>query len=118
MALSGEVKAGEAEIICTVDKNGPKNYKAEIVKLLKKSGEVNKDMIVKITDSDLLSKTGGILQGMSGSPVIQNGMLVGAVTHVFINDPTQGYAIFADKMLETSACEEMTARQNQAGSVA
>ncbi len=118
VALSGEVKAGEAEIICTVDKNGPKNYKAEIVKLLKKSGEVNKDMIVKITDSDLLSKTGGILQGMSGSPVIQNGMLVGAVTHVFINDPTQGYAIFADKMLETSACEEMTARQNQAGSVA
>ena len=75
-------------------------------------------MIVKISDPELLSKTGGILQGMSGSPVIQNGMLVGAVTHVFINDPTQGYAIFADKMLETSACEEMTAQQNNVDSAA
>lgn len=118
VALSGEVKTGEAEIICTVDKNGPKSYKAEIVKILKKSGEINKDMIVKITDSELLSKTGGIVQGMSGSPIIQNGMLVGAVTHVFINDPTQGYAIFADKMLETSACEEMTAQQKYADSAA
>lgn len=118
VALNSEVKTGEAEIICTVDKNGPKRYKAEIVKLLKKSGEINKDMIVKITDPELLSKTGGILQGMSGSPIIQNGMLVGAVTHVFINDPTQGYAIFADKMLETSACEEMTAQQNNVDSAA
>lgn len=118
VALSNEVKTGEAEIICTVDKNGPKRYKAEIVKMLKKSGEVNKDMIVKITDSELLSKTGGILQGMSGSPIIQNGMLVGAVTHVFVNDPTQGYAIFADKMLETSACEEMTVNQTTVDSAA
>lgn len=118
VALCNEVKIGEAEVICTVDKNGPKRYKAEIVKMLKKSGEVNKDMIVKITDSELLSKTGGILQGMSGSPIIQNGMLVGAVTHVFVNDPTQGYAIFADKMLETSACEEMTVHQNSVDSAA
>ena len=118
IALESEVKKGEAEIICTVDKNGPKSYKVEIVKLLKKTGEINKDMIVKITDPELLSKTGGILQGMSGSPIVQNGMLVGAVTHVFINDPTQGYAIFADKMLETSACEEMTAQQNTADSAA
>lgn len=118
VALCNEVKLGEAEIICTVDKNGPKRYKAEIVKILKKSGEINKDMIVKITDSELLSKTGGILQGMSGSPIIQNGMLIGAVTHVFINDPTQGYAIFADKMLDTSACEEMTVHQNSVNSAA
>ena len=118
VALSGEVKTGEAEIICTVDKNGPKAYKAEIVKLLKKTGEINKDMIVKITDPELLSKTGGILQGMSGSPIVQNGMLVGAVTHVFVNDPTQGYAIFADKMLETSACQDLTAQQNTADSAA
>lgn len=118
VALSNEIKTGEAEIICTVDKNGPKKYKAEIVKLLKKSGEINKDMIVKITDSELLSKTGGILQGMSGSPIIQNGMLVGAVTHVFINDPTQGYAVFADKMLETSACEEMLSQQDLAENAA
>lgn len=118
VALSGEVKTGEAEIICTVDKNGPKTYKVEIVKLLKKSGEINKDMIVKITDPELLSKTGGILQGMSGSPIIQNGMLVGAVTHVFVNDPTQGYAIFADKMLETSACQDLTAQMKTADSAA
>lgn len=118
VALCNEVKLGEAEIICTVDKNGPKRYKVEIVKILKKSGEINKDMIVKITDSELLSKTGGILQGMSGSPIIQNGMLIGAVTHVFINDPTQGYAIFADKMLDTSACEEMTVHQNSVDSAA
>lgn len=64
IALESEVKKGEAEIICTVDKNGPKSYKVEIVKLLKKTGEINKDMIVKITDPELLSKTGGILQGM------------------------------------------------------
>lgn len=118
IALNGEIKTGEAEIICTVDKNGPKSYKAEIVKILRKSGEINKDMIVKITDSELLSKTGGILQGMSGSPIVQNGMLVGAVTHVFINDPTQGYAVFADKMLETSACKEMTAQQTGVDSAA
>lgn len=107
VALNNEIKIGEAEMICTVDKNGPKNYKIEITKILKKSGEANKDMIIKITDEELLSKTGGILQGMSGSPIIQNGMLVGAVTHVFVNDPSQGYAVFADKMLETSECQEM-----------
>ncbi len=118
VALSNEVKTGEAEMICTVDKSGQKSYKIEIVKLLKKSGEINKDMIIKITDPELLSKTGGILQGMSGSPIVQNGMLVGAVTHVFINDPTQGYAIFADKMLETSACKEMTAYESSLGSAA
>ena len=59
-------------------------------------------MIVRITDKELLEKTGGILQGMSGSPIIQNSMLVGAVTHVFVNDPSQGYGIFAQRMLETA----------------
>ncbi len=59
-------------------------------------------MIIKITDPELIEKTGGIVQGMSGSPIIQNGMLVGAVTHVFVNDPLQGYGIFAENMLEIS----------------
>ena len=59
-------------------------------------------MVIKITDERLIQKTGGIVQGMSGSPIIQNGMLVGAVTHVYINDPLHGYAIFAYSMLETS----------------
>lgn len=108
VAVSSEVKVGEAEMICTIDKNCPKKYKIEIVKMTNNSSEKNKDMVIKITDSELLSKTGGILQGMSGSPIMQNGMLVGAVTHVFVSDPTQGYAIFVDKMLETSVCQEMS----------
>ena len=64
-------------------------------------------MVIEITDEELLSKTGGILQGMSGTPIIQDGMLVGAVTHVFVNNTKQGYAIFAERMLETSVCQEM-----------
>ena len=59
-------------------------------------------MIIRITDQALLEKTGGIVQGMSGSPIIQNGKLVGAVTHVFVNDPTKGYAIFAENMITTA----------------
>lgn len=59
-------------------------------------------MIIEITDSSLIEKTGGIIQGMSGSPIIQDGMLIGAVTHVFVNDPIRGYAVFADNMLKVS----------------
>ena len=66
-------------------------------------------MIVKITDKELLEKTGGILQGMSGSPIIQNSMLIGAVTHVFVNDPSQGYGIFAQRMVETADTLSMDA---------
>ncbi len=68
-------------------------------------------MIIEVTDTGLIEKTGGIVQGMSGSPIIQNGMLVGAVTHVFVNNPTQGYAIFAEHMLEISRTldDELTA---------
>ena len=57
-------------------------------------------MIIKVTDEELLSKTGGIIQGMSGSPILQNGKLIGSITHVFVNDPTRGYAVFADSMLD------------------
>ena len=60
-----------------------------------------RNMIIKVTDPELLEKTGGIVQGMSGSPIVQNSMLVGAVTHVFVNDPTQGYGIFANRMIQT-----------------
>ena len=60
----------------------------------------NKNMIIQITDKNLIEKTGGIVQGMSGSPIIQDGKLVGAVTHVFLNDPTKGYAVFAENMIE------------------
>ena len=68
---------------------------------MKDSGE-NKNFIIKVTDKKLLDKTGGIIQGMSGSPVIQNGKLVGAVTHVFVNEPTKGYGIFIDNMLKAA----------------
>ncbi len=102
VAVKQEVREGNAQIRCTVDDTGPQYYDIEITKIYSNSSSVNKDMIIKITDKNLLDKTGGIVQGMSGSPIIQNGMLVGAVTHVFVNNPKQGYAIFAERMLETS----------------
>ena len=74
-------------------------YDIEIEKL-NPDGKDSKNLIIKITDTKLLEKTGGIVQGMSGSPIIQNGYLVGAVTHVFVNDPTRGYGIYAESMLE------------------
>ncbi len=102
VALKQEVKEGKAYIICTVNDSGPQKYEVEITKIYSNSQSVNKDMIIKITDEKLLNITGGIVQGMSGSPIIQNGMLVGAVTHVFVNNPRQGYGIFAERMVETS----------------
>ena len=101
VALSGEVKTGKAQIVSTVSENGPEYFDIEITKIHRgDDGEEN--MVIKVTDEDLLKKTGGIVQGMSGSPVVQNGMLVGAVTHVFVNDPEQGYAIFAETMILTA----------------
>ena len=69
-------------------------------------------MVIKITDEELLEKTGGIVQGMSGSPIIQNGMLVGAITHVFVNNPKQGYAIFAERMSDVSNKQEKQILKN------
>lgn len=94
-----KVKEGKAEIICVISGNKKEKYEIEIEKVLPYSTS-NKNMIIKITDKKLLEKTGGIVQGMSGSPIIQNGKLVGAVTHVFLNDPTKGYAVFATNMLK------------------
>lgn len=107
VAVRQEVKSGTAQIICTVDNGEPQYYDIKIVKIFSNSSAVNKDMIIEVTDKNLIEKTGGILQGMSGSPIIQNGMLVGAVTHVFVNNPKQGYAIFAERMLLTSVSREM-----------
>ena len=64
--------------------------------------ESNRNMMIKVTDKELLEKTGGIVQGMSGSPIVQNGKLIGAVTHVLVNDPTRGYGIFIENMLDTA----------------
>lgn len=96
------VKTGEAYILCDVDGGGVARYAIEVEEV-SKSGEIsNKDMVIHVTDPILLEKTGGIVQGMSGSPIIQNNMLIGAVTHVFVNDPSRGYAIFGENMLNVS----------------
>ena len=77
-------------------------YKIEIVKIYPSCGNDTKNMMIKITDEKLIERTGGIVQGMSGSPIIQNGKIVGAVTHVLVNDPTRGYGIFIENMLDAA----------------
>lgn len=102
LAVKQEVKTGAAQIYTTVDGTTPKAYQIEIEAINYQDGTKTKNLVVKVTDPELLSKTGGIVQGMSGSPIVQNGKLVGAVTHVFVNDPTRGYGILAENMLEIS----------------
>lgn len=94
-----EVVPGKAEIYCTLEDNVRKKYQVEIVKATHQTSPADKGLVIHVTDPDLLEKTGGIVQGMSGSPIVQNGKLVGAVTHVFVNDPTRGYGIYAKWML-------------------
>lgn len=100
VANRSEVKGGKAQIRCTIDGVTPKYYDIEIVKTYFQSTKDNKSMFIRVTDKELLEKTGGIVQGMSGSPIIQNGKLVGAVTHVFVSDPTKGYGVYADWMID------------------
>ena len=95
-----EVRLGKAEIISTIENDTPETFEVEIIKINKQDKPDIKGMVIKITDEKLLEKTGGIIQGMSGSPILQNGKLIGAVTHVFINDPTRGYGIFIENMIE------------------
>ncbi len=95
----GEIKPGKAQIYCTLDDNTRDCYDIEIVKAVPQSTRDDKGMVLHVTDKRLLEKTGGIVQGMSGSPIVQNGKLVGAVTHVFVNDPTRGYGMYAKWML-------------------
>ncbi|MBE6636355.1 MAG: SpoIVB peptidase [Ruminococcaceae bacterium] len=97
-----EVKEGQAEVICTLGDDGPQHYTVTISKITR-NGTDNKNFVVTVTDAALIERTGGIVQGMSGSPIIQNGKLIGAVTHVLINDPTRGYGIFIENMLDTAA---------------
>ena len=101
IALKQEVKEGEAGILCSVDGN-LREYTVEIRRIHRGENDVNKGMELVVTDEELLELTGGIVQGMSGSPVIQNGRIVGAVTHVLVNDPTRGYGIFIENMLEAA----------------
>ena len=98
VASSQEAVPGKAYIYSTVNGVSPKKYEIEIVKVDKTNKE-NKNFVLKITDEELISETGGIVQGMSGSPIIQKNKLVGAITHVFLNDPTRGYGIDIERML-------------------
>lgn len=106
VALRDEVQEGEASIFCQLDNGEKKEYAIEIKKIYKNNTTDNKSFLIKVTDEDLLNKTGGIIQGMSGSPILQNGKFVGAVTHVLVNDPTVGYGVFADMMLKQTRIVE------------
>ena len=90
---------GKAEVCVTANGSAPQKYSAEIESIDFSGADDTKNMVIHITDPELIAKTGGIVQGMSGSPIIQNGRLIGAITHVFVSDPTRGYAIFAENML-------------------
>lgn len=95
-----EINEGPAQIITTIGEEGPKLYDIEIVKLLPQDKPGPKSMVIRVTDEELLSRTGGIVQGMSGSPIIQNDKIIGAVTHVLINKPDYGYGIYIEWMLK------------------
>ncbi len=99
VANSQEVTVGDAQILTTIAGGQAKLYDVRIERVNLNAGDPNRNMMIEITDPEILSATGGIVQGMSGSPILQNGRLVGAVTHVLINDPSRGYAIFAQTML-------------------
>lgn len=100
VALREEIQIGKATILSSLDGDKVKEYEIEIERIYINNNYDNKSMLIKVTDEELLQKTGGIIQGMSGSPIIQNGKFIGAVTNVLVNDPKQGYAIFGDLMLK------------------
>lgn len=100
VALREEIQTGKATILCSLDNQNVEEYEIEIEKVYKENNYDNKSMLIKVTDQSLLEKTGGIIQGMSGSPIIQNGKFVGAVTHVLVNNPQEGYGVFGDIMIK------------------
>ena len=100
LALRDEIQTGKATILCSLENGKIEEYEIEIQKIYKENNYDNKSMLIKVTDERLLYKTGGIIQGMSGSPIIQNGKFIGAVTHVLVNNPTEGYGVFGDIMLK------------------
>ena len=98
LAYAYETELGEAQILSTVDETGVRAFDCEIVKKSAAENRDGRNLVLRITDPALLETTGGIVQGMSGSPIIQNGRLIAVVTHVFVNDPTKGYAVYAEYM--------------------
>ncbi len=99
IATQSMVEEGPAQILSTLDDSGVKAYDCRIVKVTRQSAPATRSMVIEVTDPVLLERTGGIVQGMSGSPILQNGKIVGAVTHVYVNDPTRGYGLFIEWML-------------------
>lgn len=102
LALAQEITTGKAELLTTISGQEPQRYSVTIEKVALDSEDPNRNMVLRVTDSRLLNATGGIVQGMSGSPIVQNGKLIGAVTHVLVNDPTRGYGIFAENMIASA----------------
>ncbi len=106
-AKKEEISVGPAAIRCYLD-GELKEYDIQVTEVDTKSTEINKGLVIRVTDPELLEKTGGIIQGMSGSPIVQNGKLIGAVTHVFVQDSTMGYGIFIENMLNQVESSEMS----------
>ena len=100
VALRGEIQEGNAKVLCSVDGNETEEYNIKIEKIYKDNNEDNKSMLIEVTDKNLINKTGGIIRGLSGAPIIQNGKFIGAITNVLVNSPTKGYAIFGDIMIK------------------
>ena len=114
VAMRQEAVVGDAVVYTCIDGDTPQEYAVTIERISYNESSPNKNMVVRVTDKRLLQETGGIVQGMSGSPIVQNGKLVGAVTHVLVNDPTRGYAIFAENMMETARAVAEEAQQKAA----
>ena len=113
VAFVHQVRVGPAEIYTVLSGNRVERFSVEIIKVTNQTRPGDKGMVIQVTDERLLRETGGIIQGMSGSPILQNGMLVGAITHVFVNDPTRGYGSFAEWMVyEAGLVNELPAKQS------
>ncbi len=102
VAYQESVRLGAAQILSSVDGDGVKAYDIEIISCARQAVRAQKSMVLRVTDKRLLEKTGGIVQGMSGSPILQDGRIIGAVTHVFVDDPTRGYGLYIEWMLDTA----------------
>ena len=102
VAARDEIQTGTATILSNIAGDTVEEYEVEITHLYPESEGESRNLMLQVTDPRLLEATGGIVQGMSGSPILQNGKLVGAVTHVLVNDPTRGYGILAENMVETA----------------
>jgi len=100
VASQSEIHPGKAQIMTTIEGTEPQMFDIEIIKVNTQASQKSKSLVFRVTDGELLVKTGGIVQGMSGSPIIQDNKFVGAVTHVFVSDPSKGYGVYAEWMLE------------------